>query len=135
MVSLDHTIRRRLGYDRSPTLQDRVHPLDISHDQNAADNPVKGYGQGNGQDGSEKIAKSRTLGQSPKQIMACNVQSIGQGHDGIEHDRVGGGVDPQSLVQKQVLDQIIQQRDGKPRKKQGISDAVPAHIAVPAQQG
>jgi len=116
-------------------LQHVIHPGDSGHTQEAPNGSIVNYGQGNGEDTAEEIAENSTVRQSSENVMAGDIDPVGQGHDGVQSQGIGPGCDAHALIQKQGFDHIIEERHGKSGKEKRIGNPGPADVIVPAQEG
>jgi hypothetical protein len=135
--TLDDTgykIRGGFGDDGGPLLEDGIDSDDPTGGQARADDGVEEDGKRNRQDAAEEIAHDHRARKPAKGIVAGEVDAVGQSHEGVELIRMGGRGDAEAPIENDGFYQIVEQRHREAGVEQGIGQAVPTDVTVPAQK-
>ena len=115
-----HQVRGRLGDDRRPQLQDGVDAGHTGVNQDVAGEGVDADRDRDRDQAAEKVPVDGAFGQPAEQVVADQVNPVGQSHEPIQQKRVGARGDAEAAVQDDGLDDIIQKGHGKAGEHQGI---------------
>ena len=99
-------------------LEDGVDGGGAEEAERCSDRRVERHGDGYVDDAPEKVAGDGRFGKPSQDVVPRDVETVHNGYDRIEHQRIGAGRDTAHFVHEERLYDVLQQRDRQSGVKQ-----------------